>query len=83
MVHSWSTKTDREWIRLDKNKVIDYVNTTIVQTELKRLHLMIKQSEFNKKIGGRFLVMISGDIHMMAYDTGSIDMAKFGDVPLF
>ena len=27
--------------------------------------------------------MISGDIHMMAYDTGSIDMVTFGEVPLF
>jgi len=54
-----------------------------VNAELKRLYSMIKQSEFNKKIGGRFLVMISGDIHMMAYDTGSIDLATFGEVPLF
>ena len=38
--------------------------------EKEKLTKFIQSLEFNNEVGGRFLVMISGDMHMLSYDLG-------------
>ena len=72
LVHSWSWKGKREWRRnVPGTKEKDINNTDKVQSEKKRLTEFILSLDFNKQLGGRFLVMISGDMHMLAYDQGA------------
>ena len=55
----------------------------MVRAERKDLAEFIEALEFNREAGGKFLVMISGDIHQMGYDHGGQASNPFGGFPLF
>lgn len=64
-------------------KKVDEKNTQKVQNERKRLSEFIETLDFNKQFGDRFLVMIAGDMHMLAYDQGMPDTNQWGSFPIF
>jgi hypothetical protein len=57
--------------------------TLSVQKERSIISEKIKSLQFNKKEGGKFLVMLSGDVHIMAQDNGSEYTNPFGSFPIF
>lgn len=65
--YPWYSK--REW-----NK-----NSTFYQKE--ELAFLIEKLGYNTNKTNKFLAMISGDTHMLTYDTGF--MNKFGKFPIF
>ena len=42
----------------------------MIRAERQELADHIMKLKFNKKKGGKFLAMIAGDLHVMAYDHG-------------
>lgn len=67
MSYPWYSK--REWAQ----------NTTLY--EKNELSELIKSLGFNKAKTNKFLVMISGDTHMLTYDTGTLN--DYGGFPIF
>ena len=65
-----------------KNKIKDVckdADLIVLHTEWDEF----KSLEFNKKKGGKFLAMISGDVHMMTYDHGGDASNPLGQFPIF
>jgi hypothetical protein len=58
LVHSFPWKSRREY------------KDPAAFAEREEISSIITALDFNKDLGSKFLVMISGDIHMMTYDHG-------------
>lgn len=53
--------------------------TTLLEKE--KIAAKITELDFNKR-GGKFLVAVGGDTHMLAYETG-IHNEEYGNFPIF
>jgi hypothetical protein len=57
--------------------------TVMLQEERDNLAAFIQGLSFNKFHGGKTLVMISGDIHLMGYSHGGHALNPKGHFPIF
>ena len=80
MVHTWPWKRAREW----KNKE-DEEKTQKLRDERRKIADAIENlASFNSDhINSRVLAMLSGDLHMLAYDHGGRGSNPFGYFPIF
>ena len=69
IAHSFEWKNDREF---EKNRTL---------YEQQELGALILNLGFNSQELGKFLVMISGDAHMLAYEGGEYNV--YGHFPIF
>ena len=69
LIHSWPWKSKQEWL--------------VGTAEKKELSDHIIDLGFNTVKGQNTLVMVSGDLHMMAYDHGGSASNPFGNFPIF
>ena len=80
MIHSWPWKSHREW----KNKESSEKTESLRKERQLIADTIENLTSFNKdKNDSRMLAVISGDLHMLAYDYGGKGSNPFGSFPVF
>lgn len=85
LVHSWPWKSVREFNSVGSKTRGHYDDPSSKQLEQERQRIssLVESLSFNKQRGGKFLVLISGDIHMVNYSKGGKASNPDGSFPVF
>ena len=73
MLLSFSWKSAREFAGTEQERYTMHEKLDIAE--------LIRLNGYNTERLGKWLVMVSGDMHMLAYDTGEFN--PFGGFPIF